>query len=578
MRMRQLSSTVVVVLAASAAFAAGDITVRLSSGGEFDGRITAHDDDGFTLRRTAGGEFRLLWKDLDAESWVIAQRSLTDDGDAPAILALAERAAEAGLRPLAESLRTQAVRADSALTGKTLDLDRKIDGLRLGECEDLVERGKAYLREQNWYQALGRFRDAADLEPDHAWATNGVGEAYFHLRRLKEAREYVEKAIELDPACKDALFNEAYLDLQELDFQGCLEGLDRVLAVPPDEGKLGTREEFAKKVKEAGAGAGSPQEAWERWADPVLIQAGGLRPVIKGIVDGPGWKTEFAYESDHYRVMTDISQDYAELMAARLELIHEEYERQFSYQKTGEKKTRGKKLVHPVLVFEHRKDYVDWFTRVLRDPIGAQTGGVYVSLVKHLVFFKGKTFEDTQLVAWHEAFHQFLDHYIDGAPHWFNEGQAEYFGASVLPEGRKRVRVGQTNAWRMGVLQQLLRQNRLPKTEDLMRRDAAMFMGRVPKQDPRYAGQVRNSPVENYAASWALIHFLIEGQRGRHERLLLNYFKALSDGMSHAESFDKAFAKVKWERFDEAYRAHCEWLLARAVAEKNGAEIPPIPK
>ena len=76
-----------------------------------------------------------------------------------------------------------------------IELDRKIDTLRLTECEDLVELGRTRLKEEEWYQALGRFRDALKLQPDHAWATNGVGEAFYNLRRLREAREYVERAV-----------------------------------------------------------------------------------------------------------------------------------------------------------------------------------------------------------------------------------------------------------------------------------------------------------------------------------------------------------------------------------------------
>jgi tetratricopeptide (TPR) repeat protein len=576
MRLSSLAVMLAALLLATAALAGpADVSVRLRNGGEFEGAITAHDDDGFTLKRKLGGEFRLLWKDLEPASWVAAKRSLTDPGDAPGLLVLADRAADEGLRALAEELRRAVQRADGELD--LLPLDRKIDTLRLTECEDLVERAKKHNEKGEYLQALGRFRDAKKLVPEHAWATNGIGEAFFHLRRLRESREFIEEAIRLDPTCKDAVFNEAYLDLLELDFQGCLEGLDRVLKIPVEPGKLATREEFAKKYKETESPPPRNQ-AFRLWVDTVLVQAADLRPIIAGVVSGPGWETEYVCETEHYRVMTDVSQAYADLMGERLELIYAEYDRQFSYSKTGERKTRGKKLVHPVLVFKERKDYVEWFTRVLRNPaLAKQTGGVYVSLVKHLVFFQGKTFEDTQLVAWHEAFHQYLDHYIARAPHWFNEGQGEYFGASVLPEGKKRVVVGQTNSWRIGLLAQMVRKKRLPAAEVLMQRDAATFMG-MARRDKRYAGEVQNNPNENYAASWSLVHFLIEGRRGRHEKKLLNYFRALADGMTHAESFEKAFSKVKWERFNEEWIEHIGWLIARAQAEQKGEEIPPMPR
>ncbi len=557
---------------------AEDVTIKLDSGGEFTGSVTAEDADGFTLKRSGGGEFRLLWKDLDAPSWLAAQRSITPLDAGPKLFELAVYAGDHSLRLEAEQLLAAALRADPGLEPRAAPVQRQIDTLRVGEAQDLIERATAYIAEKNWLQALGRFRDALKLEPDSAEATNGVGEAYFYMRRLGDAREYVEMAIELDPACKDALFNEAYLDLLELDFQGCIEGLDRLLTLPPEEGQVATRAEFAKRLKEAEEKPATQQEAWERWADSTLIQGNDLRPIIKGIVNGPGWGTEFVAETDHYRVMTDISQEYAELMGERLELIYKEYDRQYSFSKTGKSKTRGKKLRFPVLVFKDRAGYVDWFTRVLRQPqLARQTGGVYVSLVKHLVFFENKTFEDTQLVAWHEAFHQYIDYFVAGAPHWFNEGQGEYFGASTLKKSGKSVKVGQTNPWRIGLVRKMLGNGRWPRAEDLMQRSARVFMGH-PSSDPRYGGKPPNSPGENYAASWTLVHFCIEGAKKRYAKSLLKYFKELSSGATHADAFQTAWGRVKWDKFNKQWRAHCQWLVTRAQAEAKGTEVPPMPK
>ncbi len=571
-----LVGVLVGVLAAASPAGDAELDLRLNSGASFTGTIAAHDDDGFTLRRTGGGEFRVLWRDLDEASFVTARRTLTDPRDAAALLALAQRAAAAGERRLAESLRADVVRAEPARAATLGELDAAITALRRTEAEALVQRGKERLEDEDWLQALGRFRDAAALEPGLASATNGIGEAYYYLRRLRESRDAFDAALRIDPACKDALLNVSFLDLLELDFEGCLAGLDRLLKLPPEAGRVGSREEFAKRWQAQTEPRLRAEDAWQQWVDQPLVQAADLRPVIAGIVAGPGFAQEFVRETEHYRVRTNVSQDCADVMAERLELIHTEYERQFSFQKTGKTQTRGRKLVHPVIVFATREQYAEWFTRVLRDPrLAAATGGVYVSLVKHLVFFQGKTFEDTQLVAWHEAFHQYLDHYIDRAPHWFNEGQAEYFGSSRLREGRKRVDVGGTNPWRVGELSQMLAKQRLPLAADLMRLDAATFMGGPTSGT---SDRLVNTPVENYAASWALVHFLIEGQKGRHESLLLAYFKALADGQSHQEAFEKAFGRVKWAAFDAAWRAHCVWLVERARAEQDGRDPPPPPR
>ena len=86
------------------------------------------------------------------------------------------------------------------------------------------------------------------------------------------------------------------------------------------------------------------------------------------------------------------------------------------------------------------------------------------------------------------------------------------------------------------------------------------------------------TPGENYAASWALLHFLLEGKRGRYEKKLLDFFRELSDAAKHADAFDKAFGKVKWERFNEEWIAHCKWLVERARAERDGGEVPDMPR
>ncbi len=568
-----------ILLGGRAAAAPRELHLEMRSGGEFVGTVVSHDGEAFSLRRTGGGELRILWDDLTPASFVAARRSVTPQDAAIEFLGLARYAADHELRVPAEELLAAALRADKEIAGGVPGVQRAIATLRLAEVEELVSRGKDLIEDHEYLQALGRFRDAAKMDATHAWAVNGAGEACYHLRRLGDAREYVEQAIALDPACKDALFREAYLDLIELDFQGCLDGLDRLLELPPEEGRVATRAELARRVQEAEEKPASMEEAFEKWADSTLVEGNDLRPVIAGIVKGPGFETEFVAETEHYVVRTDVTQDYAELLASRLELIHKEYERQYSFSKTGKSKTRGKGLKFPVLVFKDRKGYVGWFTRVLRNPLMAkQTGGVYVPLVKHLVFFKNKKFEDTQLVAWHEAFHQYIDYYVAGAPHWFNEGQAEYFGASTLRKSGKTVDVGQTNSWRIGILERMLQNGRLPRTEELMQRTAQVFMGGVPKHDPRYSGKRLNSPVENYTASWALVHFLVDGQKRRHQKKLMRYFRELCDGVPHAEAFLTAFGRVKWDKFNEDFGSHCVWLVQRWRAEKKGTEVPDMPR
>jgi tetratricopeptide (TPR) repeat protein len=560
------------VLAASAvlsgAASAGEaLHLDLKNGSKFDGRITASDDAAFTFKTTSGGEVRIAWKDLDVPSYLAAKKLVVDPKDGRGLLDLAKFAADNSLRGEAAALVFFAVRADGSLKADADALAPRLAELKHAEAVALFERGQAFMEKQQWYQALGRFQDARKLEPNYAAAINGAGEAYFSMRRLKEARRCVDEAIAVDPTCKDALFNRAYLALLELDFKACLSGLDEVAALPPTAGRFATREEVYAAGKKAGVEKES--DVWKTFADGALIQARELRPAIREIVRGPGFAKEFVATTEHYDLRCDVSQEYADTIAERMELIYAEYERRYSYERTGEQKTRGRKLRFPVLVFQDKDGYVQWFTRVLKNPAMAQaSGGVYIPFVKHLVFFQNKTFEDTQLVAWHEGFHQYLDYFVGEVPHWFNEGQAEYYGASRLDKSGKKVTVGHSDPWRIPALAALLDKKRLPRAEWLMKCTPEKFMRLEPLKPGETGSQVWTAG-ENYASSWALVHFCLEGEKGRWSRLMMDYFKALCDGVSADEAFEKAWGRVGWDAFNAAFESHCRWLVQRARDEQK---------
>jgi tetratricopeptide (TPR) repeat protein len=564
------------LLAASAA-TAGDETLDLKvrSGAAFSGRVVGSDETSLRLKGSDGAEVRLAWKDLDERSWLAAKRAVTSPADAKALLDLGRYAAEKGFRGDAEALLDRARKLDGTLAPQVDALRPRLDELRHADALALFDRGQAEIRKEKWLHALARFREARELAPRDAKIVNALGEANYYLRRLKECRAFVEEALTLDPNQKDAVFNLAQLDLMELEFASSLKGFEKVLTLPLEAGKYGTREEVVQKAQEAKVA--TPQEAFEKFGDVAAIQSKDLVPVLRGLVEGPKFATEYRATTEHYDVRTGVSQEVADLVAQRLELIYAEYDRRFGYGRTGESKTRGRSIRFPVLVFPDKKDYVGWFGRVLQDAnFGAMTGGVYVPLVKHLVFFQYEKFEDTQLVAWHEGFHQYLDYYVANAPHWFNEGSAEYFGGSVLPPGKKRVEVGQTNKWRAKPLAALVAAKRLPDARWFMQTDAATFMRLKP--DPEQGRNGATTVGDHYALGWALVHFLQEGDGGKWQGKYVEYFKTLCDGVPHEEAFEKVWGKTNWAKFQAAWEAHCAWLAARADAESKGAAVPPPPR
>ena len=578
--MRHLLRTAAAIVATlalllGAALAEDALELRSRAGASFRGRIVGSDETHLRLRSTDGAELRLAWKDLDERSWFNAKRSVTAPTDAAGLLALGEFAAAQGWRADAEPLVAAARKLDPSLAARADALGPRLDELRRTDAQALFDRGQEEVGRQRYLHALGRFRDARALAPKDARYVNAIGEAFYYLRRLRECRTHVEEALALDPAQKDAVFNLAQLDLLELDFESSLAGFRKVLALPVETGRFATAEEVLAKAK--AEGVTSPDEAFRRFADGAAMQAKQIEPMLAGIVAGPGFAKEFRAETEHYVVRTGVSQEMADLVARRLELIYAEYDRRFGWSKTGESKTRGRETKFPVLVFTDKPEYVKWFGRVLQDErFGAMTGGVYVPAVKHLVFFQYPEFRDTQLVAWHEGFHQYLDHYVAGAPHWFNEGSAEYFGGSVLPEGRKRVVVGATNPWRVKHLGALVAASRVPDAHWFMQTDARTYMRLKP--EPEQGRNGATTVGDHYALGWALVHFLQEGEGGKWQAKYTEHFKLLCDGMSHEDAFEKVWGRTDWPKFQQAWLRHCEWLVARGEAEEQGRPVPPMPK
>jgi hypothetical protein len=105
----------------------------------------------------------------------------------------------------------------------------------------------------------------------------------------------------------------------------------------------------------------------------------------------------------------------------------------------------------------------------------------------------------------------------------FNEGQAEYYGASRLDKSGRKLLVGQSDPWRIVPLDAMLKGGRLPPAQWLMRCSRADFMRLTPKKAEETGAPVWTAG-DNYASSWALVHFCLEGEKRRWAPSLLTYF------------------------------------------------------
>jgi tetratricopeptide (TPR) repeat protein len=126
----------------------------------------------------------------------------------------------------------------------------------------------------------------------------------------------------------------------------------------------------------------------------------------------------------------------------------------------------------------------------------------------------------------HEYAHLLVNNYFQRAPLWLAEGLAEYYSTSRLSGDKKRLSLGRPVKHRV----QALRNRALMPLADLFA---------VDNQSPLYFEQDKRGLF--YAQSWALAHYLLNGEGGARRAQLASFLKLLAAGESDREAFRNAF-------------------------------------
>lgn len=223
-----------------------------------------------------------------------------------------------------------------------------------------------------------------------------------------------------------------------------------------------------------------------------------------------------------YEILTDATPRRARELARQLDGLAREYGEGF-------KRSINPVLRFRVLFFSKERDYQLYHKGVFGMSARERGAVAYYSPgIKQLVVVDSS--REFQEVVRHEAFHQFLDYFVHGAPRWFNEGSAAFFERSTF--GRPRLDEKYHNGARHG-----LTTKALPPLAELLQMSASTWVG-----DPR--------EFLFYCQAWSFIYWL--HAQGRAS-LLEDYLNLLVSGATHAHAYEKVFAP-KIPEFEPAWR------------------------
>jgi len=133
--------------------------------------------------------------------------------------------------------------------------------------------------------------------------------------------------------------------------------------------------------------------------------------------------------------------------------------------------------------------------------------------------------DDPFRIIFHEYVHLLVNNTMKDAPLWFNEGLAEYYSTFYVDEERK------------AFLGKVIPNHVLYLREQKMLPLSALFA--VDHNSPYY--NEGNKRGVFYAESWALVHYLIQADKGQHLPQLGVFLNLIGTGTPIEEAFKKAF-------------------------------------
>ncbi|MBS3820186.1 MAG: DUF1570 domain-containing protein [Planctomycetes bacterium] len=244
-----------------------------------------------------------------------------------------------------------------------------------------------------------------------------------------------------------------------------------------------------------------------------------------------------------YRVYTDLTPPKLWEATARLKHMARLYQRQTA----GFDGTLTGPL--PVFLYSDQQDFQDALDRRTPRSAGIYTGSELRAIIDTDVFSR----ESIWHVIQHEGFHQVAHRVIArpgvALPLWVNEGLAEYFGEALWtgtrlvpgaidaggPYSKVPVRGG-----RAGRIRRRLAEDVFRPLDELMDMTAQQW-----RDD--------HDATSNYDQVYAVVHYLIHGDGGRHHQAFARYVNDVARGRPNLATFKKHFGR-SIELLDASWR------------------------
>ncbi len=246
-------------------------------------------------------------------------------------------------------------------------------------------------------------------------------------------------------------------------------------------------------------------------------------------------------QSRYYAVRSDLDMAVTRRLAAHMDLISEEYMRLLRGLRQRRQGRRPR-----IWLFRSREAYLSTLSlRFDADPAGTSGMSLRDGTEITLAAWQGPKSEKTLMrVLRHEGFHQFKGLYFPNMPPWVNEGLAEVFEAAVVLESG--IILGQVEAGWTALLAESARSDALIPFDRLFQLDEEDWQDHV--NEGRGALQ--------YAEAWAVIHFLIFGERRRYLPSFERFLVLMNQGRSWRSAFQQSFGVHDLRPFGQRWLAY----------------------